>query len=288
MGMDIIEYLINAFTHWPPQVPQQPDPSPAQVVVPAPIVPQEHSTSPEVPSRALPAPEQYRKWRLTQYYVAKEPSTGNVPVLDKSGNKIGTASVAFFSSLSLEGSGILGDGTLVNVAGNYVTCDPDDYQPVWEYHKKYLSKRPPGYSGLMVVNDRVVKVLGYRLVPPGEVGKGYGICHKIPLDPFRTLAADIGATSKDDPRYKGKGGLVPVGTKVHIRELVGLALPDGTTHDGWCTVNDTGGGIFGAHFDVFIGYKKNETSKVPPQAHIWFEGIEERVPADYSYGLHDV
>lgn len=279
--MDIIEYLINAFTHWPPQLPAQPDPQPSAPIEAQPLP---VASTPAV----QPDPSKYRKWRLTQYYVAKEPSTGNVPILDKGGNKIGVASVAFFSSLSLEGSGILGDGTLVNVAGNYVACDPDDYAAVWTYHKKYLSKRPPGYSGLMVANDRVVKVLAYRLVPQSEIGRGYGVCHGIPLDPFRTLAADIGATSKDDPRYKGKGGLVPVGTKVHIRELVGVSLPDGTTHDGWCTVNDTGGGIFGAHFDVFIGYKKNETSKVPEQAHIWFEGIEDRVPEDYSFGLHDV
>lgn len=281
--MDFIEYLINAFTHWPPQLPAQADPQPS-----APIEAQPLPAVPSPPPSVKPDPSKYRKWRLTQYYVAKEPSSGVVPILDKSGNKIGMASVAFFSSLSLEGSGILGDGKLVNVAGNYVACDPDDYAAVWVYHKKYLSKRPPGYSGLMVVNDKVVKVLAYRLVPPSESGKGYGVCHGIPLDPFRTLAADIGATSKDDPRYKGKGGLVPVGTKVHIRELAGVSLPDGTTHDGWCTVNDTGGGIFGAHFDVFIGYKKNETSKVPEQAHIWFEGIEDRVPEDYSYGLHDV
>ena len=286
--MDFIEYVINLFTHWPPQLPAQPDP-PAPPPAAPPSPPIEAQPLPSAPApKPLPDPSKYRKWRLTQYYVAKEPAHGTVPVLDKSGAVIGHASVAFFASLALEGSGILDDGTLVNVAGSYVTCDPDDYAVVWTYHKKYLSKRPPGYSGLMVSNDKVVKVLAFRKVPQSEIGVGYGVCHGIPLAAFRTLAADIGATSRDDPRYKGKGGLVPVGTKVHIRELVGFVLPDGTTHDGWCTVNDTGGGIFGAHFDVFIGYKKNETSKVPEQAHIWFEGIEDRVPEDYSYGLHDL
>jgi 3D (Asp-Asp-Asp) domain-containing protein len=73
---------------------------------------------------------------------------------------------------------------------------------------------------------------------------------------------------------------------VFILELAGVRLPDGTTHDGWCTVNDTGGAIFGAHFDVFTGVKALAAKvKIPSLAHVWFEGIEQRLPMNYGYGL---
>lgn len=63
-------------------------------------------------------------------------------------------------------------------------------------------------------------------------------------------------------------------------------LPDGTTHDGWFVVNDTGGAIFGAHFDVFTGSDAlRKQVKVPAFGQVWFAGIEKRIPAGYTYGL---
>jgi 3D (Asp-Asp-Asp) domain-containing protein len=278
--MDIFETILNLFTHWPPSAQAveslvTPSPQAAQAAAPVPV--------PKKPDASA-----LRKWRITQYYVSDQKNHSGemtVPVLRTDGVVLGYASPSFFSSLSLEGTGILGNGKLVNVSGKYVPVDSTQFQPVWDYHKKYLAKRSPGYSGLMVVNDKVVKAFAYVAVPQEKAGKGYGTANGFPLDPFRTVAADIGRTPKDDPRYKGKGGLVPVGTRCYIKELDGRQL-EGGTHDGWITVTDTGGGIFGAHFDLF-SHEKGEIH-LPDVCHIWFEGIAERVPPDYSYGLHDV
>lgn len=44
--------------------------------------------------------------------------------------------------------------------------------------------------------------------------------------------------------------------------------------------------IFGAHFDVFSGSKAlAKKANQPSRAHIWFEGVEDRLPMDYAYGL---
>ena len=65
-----------------------------------------------------------------------------------------------------------------------------------------------------------------------------------------------------------------------------MRLPDGTTHDGWFIVNDTGGGIFGAHFDVFVGTRAlRKQVKLPEFSQVWFAGIEQRIPPGYTYGL---
>jgi len=277
--MDIIETVLNIFTHWPPNVAQVV--SAVETDVPA-------AAPPPAPTPKKPDDSRLRKWRITQYYVSDQknhPGPMTVPVLRTDGVVIGYASPSFFSSLSLEGTGILQNGKLVNVCGKYVPVDSNLYQPVWDYHKKYLSKRSPGYSGLMVVNDRVVKAFAYVVVPADKAGKGYGTANGFPLDPFRTVAADIGRTPKDDPRFKGKGGLVPVGTRCYIKELDGKPL-NGGIHDGWITVTDTGGGIFGAHFDLF-SFEKGQIH-LPDVCHIWFDGIEKRVDENYTYGLHDV
>jgi 3D (Asp-Asp-Asp) domain-containing protein len=238
-----------------------------------------------------PADSELRPWRLTQYYVASQKEHGgtqNVPVFRSDGQLLGYASPGFFSSLSLEGTGVMGNGKLINVTGVYIPVDQKQYQSVWDYHKKYLSKRAPGYSGLVVENDRVVKAFAFREITQNEIGVGYGYDNGIPRDPFRTLAADLGRTKRSDPKWKGKGGLVPVGTRVYIRELDGVKIPDRTVHDGWCVVNDTGGGIFGAHFDVFVGYSTDgKKVKLPHLGHIWFEGIDEKAPEGYDYGLKD-
>ena len=237
------------------------------------------------------SPEGYYKWRLTTYYVASQSDHSGVPIvpiLDTNNRIISLATSAFFSSLALEGSGKTCDGKLVNVSGGYVTpSNPSLYDPVWQYHQKYMSKRPPSYSGLVLgSNDRVTRVLSFTEVPQDKIGVGYGQANGMDLVPGRTLAADIGRGKKSEPKYKGKGGLVPLTTKVYINCFDGMSMPDGTTHDGWLTVVDTGGGIYGAHFDCFAGMKSSGI-KVPNEGGIWFEGIEERVPEDYTYGLSD-
>ncbi len=71
---------------------------------------------------------------------------------------------------------------------------------------------------------------------------------------------------------------------MYVKEYDGLLLPDGTTHDGWFVVNDTGGGIFGTHFDVFVGTRAlRKQLKLPESGQVWFAGIEQRIPPGYTY-----
>lgn len=235
-------------------------------------------------------PGAYRRFRLTTYHVVdqREAPAGavRVPIFDDRGRKLAEGSPAFFAQLSLEGAGCLADGRLINVTGKKVRVRHDDYAEVLAYHRRYLSKKPPSYSGLVVENGRVVQALAFHEVPANKRGIGYGVQRGIPYVPFRTLAADIGRTKKSDPLWKGKGGLVPPGTRVYIKEYDGLRLPDGTRHDGWFVVNDTGGGIFGAHFDVFVGTRSlGRQVKHPAVGTVWFPGIEQRIPPGYDYGL---
>jgi 3D (Asp-Asp-Asp) domain-containing protein len=60
------------------------------------------------------------------------------------------------------------------------------------------------------------------------------------LDPFYSLAADT--------------SIYPLGTVIHIPAVAGTALPNGSVHDGFFIVRDTGGGIDGpGRFDFFTG-----------------------------------
>jgi len=246
----------------------------------------------------------YRKFRLTTYHVvdqADEP-TGSVriPILDDQGRKIAECSPAFFAKLSLEGTGRLTGDRLVNVTGNKVTVSHDDYAAVLDYHRKAYAKgdrkrvaqgkkpAPTVYSGIVEEGGRVVQALSFHEVAASKRGVGYGMARNVAYTPFRTLAADIGTPkyAKVDPAWKGKGGLVPPGTHVYIKEYDGMRLPDGSTHDGWFIVNDTGGAIFGAHFDVFTGSEGlRKQVRVPAFGQIWFAGIEQRIPAGYAYGI---
>lgn len=61
------------------------------------------------------------------------------------------------------------------------------------------------------------------------------------LDPFHSVAADLSI-------YK-------LGQVIYIPSVVGVALPDGTRHEGYFIVRDSGGNIKGhGRFDFFTGF----------------------------------
>lgn len=245
-----------------------------------------------------------RPWRLTHYYVATEADfrpIDMVPVYDTSRRVIATVPAVFFCDMALEGTGKLKDGRLLNVAGrNYVTADPDDYVACKNFYDAHSARmkqkgktpRPSKYFGISLTGGRVTSVQPFQIVPESKFGVGYGTGKlSKPYTPYETLASDIGAYGTSDARFRGKGGLVPPGTRVFILEFVGRRKPDGSIHDGWFVTNDTGGGIYGAHFDVFTGTKAiYESLGIPTSngvSHVWFEGIEERVSETYTHGLYD-
>ncbi len=282
-----------------PVEPEVEQPAPVILVVPPISDPVPVVVEPEeYPIPAPPVPtKNFRKWRLTYYYVAEQRMYSGakvVPVYDKNGKELCRVEAGFFGQMSLQGTGQLRDGRLLNVAGANVNVKHEDYFLVWERHKKLLSKRPPGYSGLVVRDERVVQASAYRWVPADQVGVGFGSLRGRNLVPYRSLAADIGALRRHEPRWKGKGGVCPLFTKVFIKQFVGLQCPnvDGSMfiHDGWFEVVDTGGGIFGKHFDLFTGSPSlAKLVRIPGVIDVWYDKIDERVPPDdqYDYGLYD-
>lgn len=232
-----------------------------------------------------------RAWRLTYYYIAEEDDLVHptVPVFDSLGNKIATVDPVFFMQMSLEGTGFTRDGRALNVAGKNVPVRSEDYDGVYQAYKRSMPNRPPGYAGLVLdsTKTRVIAASSFRIVPKEKLGLGYGVIRGISLDPGFTLATDIGAYPSSDSRFYKKGGLHPSNLRSFIPELAGSHWPK--PHDGFVMSNDTGGGIFGAHCDVFVGTRK--ISKNFPlksaRGHMWFPEIEKRVPVGYEYGLFD-
>jgi murein DD-endopeptidase MepM/ murein hydrolase activator NlpD len=272
------------------------------------------ASPPPAPSTATPGahpqpptdPSAFRTFRLTTYHVvdqADEPTGAiRIPILGDDGRTIAEGSPAFFAKLSLEGTARLGDGRLVNVTGQSTAVSHERYAAVLDYHERAYARRnarlaaqgkPPvstRYSGISVKDGRVVGAMTFHEVPAARRGVGYGMQRGVAYTPFRTLAADLGLKANSEPRWKGHGGLVPAHTPVYIKEYDGLTLPDGRggsfVHDGWFTVNDTGGAIFGAHFDVFTGSAAlGRGVKLPAIGQVWFPGIEGRIAAGYSLGL---
>ncbi len=67
------------------------------------------------------------------------------------------------------------------------------------------------------------------------VGRGAG---RRALVPFKSVAVDR--------------RLIPIGEPLYVPELDGIALPDGTIHDGCVRADDTGGGIKRRKMDFFV------------------------------------
>ena len=237
----------------------------------------------------LPVDSSLRRWRLTYYYIGDQSyhtGTKSIPIYTPEGKLLSTVEPKAFVEGALEGTTKLRDGRIINVSGGYKTQSSNTLRPVYDIAKAngWLPSKA-GWAGIKLSGsgNQAVANRCFKEITPGSTG--YPVWNKIPADAFRTLAADIGRLDRHDPKYKGKGGVCPVGTKVFILEYVGVKLPDGTTHDGWFTVNDTGGGIYGAHYDVFVGSKKLGTTNPPPHlGHVWYTGID-KLSMDYSYGL---
>jgi 3D (Asp-Asp-Asp) domain-containing protein len=63
-------------------------------------------------------------------------------------------------------------------------------------------------------------------------------------------------TAASDPRVAPKRSIV------FIPETVGMALPEGGTHDGYWYISDTGGGVKGSHIDLFTGHGRGSMKQL--------------------------
>ena len=245
-----------------------------------------------------------RRFRLTYYYFGSA-QPGEVPMYNPKGDKIASVTAKSFVEAALEGTTILPAGRAANVArpayNRIRKGDAAAFAQVYAIAKDngWLPDRP-GYAGIRISQDgrRATHARNFHQQDatqseiwnierkPLQPWACFPI-RRIPLQPWRTLATDLGVMNRHDPTYRARGGVIPAGTKVFILEFLGAEMPDGSIHDGWFVANDTGGGIFGAHCDVFVGTKKlyRKGPRVPHRAHIWYRGIGSRIPLDYSYGL---
>jgi hypothetical protein len=246
-------------------------------------------------SNPCPPEDELLPWRLTAYYIADArdyPGYASIPIRNPAGQRLAMVSPRAFAAAALEGTLRLPDGRLLNVASNpdYLPCDPVVFQPVFDFAMKqgWIPKKA-GYAGIKTdgYKAKASRCFEVKTAGPG----GWPLEHGIELAPYKTVAADIGRLSKHDPLFKKAGGVVPLGTSVWVEALYGKTLPVNASglvavHDGWVTVNDTGGGIFGAHFDVFTGTRALlKQYPVPDRTKIWFQGVIERLGKDYNYGL---
>jgi 3D (Asp-Asp-Asp) domain-containing protein len=241
-----------------------------------------------------------RRWTMTYYYIGSA-TRGDVPMYNPKGEVLARLSAHSFAEAALEGTTQLPDGTLANVAhpaySPIKAADADAFAAVYNIAKRngWIPNKP-GYAGLRLSTDKSRAASARNFHRKKASPNGYPVERLgIPLEPWKTLATDTGRLGRHDPKFKRKGGVIPSGTKVFILEFLGAKYPwvdeDGEvqwrTHDGWFVANDTGGGIYGAHCDVFVGTKKFYRTgvRVPHRGHIWFEGIEKKLPMNYSYGL---
>ena len=245
----------------------------------------------QVLKSAPPELVECRRWQLTTYYVgdARAWIGPLVPMKTPDGSTLASVAPGAFAEAALEGATKLANGMLVGVTSPaYSPCDATVFQPVYDIAKRngWIPEKP-GYAGIQLSADkqRAAAARNFEVRKSGK--KGWPVeSLGIECEPFKTMAVDNGRLPKHDPKYRSLGGVVPAGTRAWILELVGMKLPDGTNHDGWVTANDTGGGIYGAHSDLFVGTKAlGRSMRIPSRAHVWFDGCEVRIPISYSYGL---
>ncbi len=112
--------------------------------------------------------------------------------------------------------------------------------------KKYKELLDIEGTGLLI-DGRVVNFSGIvnheiRYFVAIDSPYGYGI-NSCKLNPFYSIAAD--------PK------VIKLGSKIYIKNVEGLVLPDGNIHNGIFDVVDIGGAIKDKHIDIFVGMDDN-------------------------------
>lgn len=140
----------------------------------------------------------------------------DTPIYTPRGELIATVPARFAYELSVEGSGKLADGRVVNFASVGGDC-----------------QTPPGYRGTRSC---------YRVLDRDRYPWGSG--HGVALEPLRSIAVDPTAipwnTSVHIDAFDG----------LEIPRIDGVG---GFVHDGWFRAEDSGGAIHDDHIDIFAG-----------------------------------
>jgi 3D (Asp-Asp-Asp) domain-containing protein len=103
---------------------------------------------------------------------------------------------------------------------------------------------------LMNVSDQIENEYRFSQIKNSTCRYGLGASHKVCLDPFFSVAADLSI-------YK-------LGQVIYVPKLVDVVLPDGTKHDGYFIIRDSGSLIKGyGRFDFFTGFYLNKKASNP-------------------------
>lgn len=158
---------------------------------------------------------------LHTYYkiasVTDYPGAANdTPIYTPDGQLIAMVPARFAFDLSLEGSGKLADGRVVNYASSGGTC-----------------QSPPGYQGIRSC---------YRVLSASQYPWGEG--HGVPVEPLRSIAVDSSFIPYGSVVY------IQEFDGLQIPEIGGVG---GFVHDGLFRAEDSGGGILGNHIDIYAG-----------------------------------
>ena len=176
------------------------------------------------------------KLLITRYYLSCEQDFKSDPIIDIkdiNGLVLARVSATFYASAALEGSCKLSSGSVLNVCGEYIGCPTIMSKALIDVsNKSYRGKK-----NLVGLNKDGTKYLAFKRLP-SSAPWGIGARNN-PLQPFVSCAAD--------PK------LYPFGTKLYVKELDGLLLPNNTKSDGKLIVADVGGSIKGNHIDLFCG-----------------------------------
>jgi 3D (Asp-Asp-Asp) domain-containing protein len=154
-------------------------------------------------------------FRLTYYFVAEEKLPGDWPLFAPACSEVlAFTSREFHHALSLEGTGRLRDGRVLN-------------------YSEDCGCARAGHGGRRVCYEEVD-----RSRYPWGIGarKGETLAR---LEPFRSVAVDP--------------GLVAAGSVLFIPEWRGGRWPDGSPRDGCFRAEDSGSGVRGRHVDLFAG-----------------------------------
>ena len=155
------------------------------------------------------------RFTLTYYNVAQERGGGDLPVFGPGcRHVIARTGRDFHDGLSLQGTGFLADGRLLNF-------------------EQRCSCALAGHGGTRSC---------YRELDRSQFPWGRGAYWKgqfLWLQPFRSVAVDP--------------AIVAIGSVLYVPELAGYPLPDGTLSNGCVRAEDTGIAIQGRHLDWFVG-----------------------------------
>jgi 3D (Asp-Asp-Asp) domain-containing protein len=149
-------------------------------------------------------------------------AASDTPIYMPDGTLIAMVPQRFSFDLSLEGSGMLADGRVVNYAGTGAGC----------------VRGTPGYSGISYC---------YRVLDGTRYPWGQG--HGVPVEPLRSLAVD--------PRYIPWGSVVYIrefdGLRIPALTDSRGRTVGGFVHDGLFRAEDSGGAIGANHIDIYAG-----------------------------------